>query len=475
MPARHQRVTAPSDDLAAALEAIRDELGLDARFPPAAIAEAEAFAADPRLPDADRTGIPFVTIDPDGSTDLDQALHLERDGDGFVVHYAIADVAAFASPGGAIDAEARRRGQTMYAPDGRVPLHPAVVSERAASLLAGEVRGAYVWSFRLDASGRVLRVGLERARVRSRAQHSYAEAQRLLDEGDAVLGLLREVGELRIALEAERGGASLDMPEEQVERDGDDYRIARRELLPVERWNAQLSLMTGMEAATLMLGAGAGILRTMPPPPEDDVRAFRAEVAAIGEAWREDEHYGAFLRRLDRSAPETLAILQAARRLFRGASYRLITDGADASGWVQAAIGAPYAHATAPLRRLVDRYVLAHCEAIANGRDVPPWAVEGLAGLPEIMQESSRIAGALERESVDAVEIAVLRHRIGERFDAVVVEARKEGATIQLVDPPTEALCDTDASPGERIRVRLTEADLAARRLRFADAAAPAG
>ncbi|QUW19596.1 RNB domain-containing ribonuclease [Agrococcus sp. Marseille-Q4369] len=471
MPARHQRVTAPSDDLAAALEAIRDELSLDAAFPPAAIAEAEAFAADPRLPDADRTGIPFITIDPEGSTDLDQALHLERDGDGFLVHYAIADVAAFALPGGAIDLEARRRGQTMYAPDGRVPLHPAVVSEGAASLHAGEVRGAYVWSFRLDASGRALRVGLERARVRSRAQRSYAEAQRLLDGGDAMLGLLREVGELRIALEAERGGASLDMPEEEIERDGDEYRLTRRELLPVERWNAQLSLMTGMEAATLMLGAGAGILRTMPPPPERDVRAFRAEVAAIGEPWREDEHYGDFLRRLDRSEPSTLAILQAARRLFRGAAYRVITEGADASDWVQAAIGAPYAHATAPLRRLVDRYVLAHCEAIANGREVPPWAAEGLEGLPEIMQESSRIAGTLERASVDAVEIAVLRHRVGEEFDAVVVESRKEGATIQLIDPPTEAMCDTAASPGERIRARLVEADLAERSLRFADAA----
>ncbi|ERG63744.1 hypothetical protein L332_04655 [Agrococcus pavilionensis RW1] len=475
MPARHQRVTAPSDDLAAALEAIRVELGLDAAFPPAAIAEAEAFAAAPRLPDADRTGIPFITIDPEGSTDLDQALHLERDGDGYRVHYAIADVAAFAEPGGAIDAEARRRGQTMYAPDGRVPLHPAVVSEGAASLLAGEVRGAYVWSFGLDAAGRAVRVGLERARVRSRAQRSYAEAQRLLEEGDAMLALLREVGELRIALEAERGGASLDMPEEEIERDGDDYRLVRRELLPVERWNAQLSLMTGMEAARLMLGAGAGILRTMPRPPEADVRAFRAEVAAIGEPWREDEHYGDFLRRLDRSEPSTLAILQAARRLFRGASYRVVdeaADASDASEWVQAAIGAPYAHATAPLRRLVDRFVLAHCEAIANGREVPAWATRGLEGLPEIMQESSRIAGALERASVDAVEIAVLRHRIGEEFDAVVVQARKEGATIQLIDPPTEAMCETDASPGERIRARLTEADLATRSLRFAEAAA---
>ncbi|UOW00089.1 RNB domain-containing ribonuclease [Agrococcus sp. SCSIO52902] len=478
MPARHQRLIdrpAASDELAAALAAIREELGLDAEFPPAAEAEAAAYAADPRLPEPDRTQVPFVTIDPEGSTDLDQALHLERDGDGFVVHYAIADVAAFVEPGGAIDAEARRRGQTMYAPDGRVPLHPPVVSEGAASLLEGQERAAYVWTMRLDASGDVTGTTLERARVRSREQLTYREAQARIDGGDAMLGLLREAGELRIALEEARDGASLDMPEEEIARHGDDYRLERRELLPVERWNAQVSLMTGMEAANLMLGAGRGILRTMPRPPKGDVRRFRKEVRAIGEEWAEGEHYGAFLRRLDRSKPTTLAILQVARRLFRGAGYTVL-DGTAAPGGgsdaslIQAAIGAPYAHTTAPLRRLVDRYVLAHCEAIANGRDIPAWASEGLVGLPEIMQESGQIASRLERESIDAVEIAMLRHRVGEDFDAVVVETRKDGATVQLLDPPAEAACATSAEPGERIRARLVEADLAERRLRFEEA-----
>lgn len=470
MPARHQRVTQTTDELDAALAAIREELGLTAEFPPEAQAEAEAFAAAPQLPDADQTAVAFVTIDPEGSTDLDQALHLERDGDGFVVRYAIADVPAFVEPGGAIDAEARRRGQTMYAPDGRVPLHPPAVSEDAGSLLAEQERGAFVWTMRLDASGAVIETALERARVRSREQLTYAVAQERIEAGDEMLGLLREVGELRIALEEARDGASLDMPEEQVAHDGERYVIERRELLPVERWNAQISLMTGMEAAALMLRAKRGILRTMPRPPKGDVGRFRKEVRAVGEEWAEGEHYGAFLRRLDRSKPTTLAILQAARRLFRGAGYQVLDDGSDAAQLEQAAIGAPYAHTTAPLRRLVDRYVLAHCEAIANGREIPEWAAAGLEGLPEIMAESGRTAGQLERESIDAVEIAVLQGRIGEEFDAVVVESRKEGATIQLIDPPAEAACDTTAEPGERIRVRLTEADLAARRLRFAQA-----
>lgn len=468
MSARHQRLTETTDELDAALAAIRQELGLSTEFPSDAIAEAEAFAADPRLPEAAQTDVAFVTIDPEGSIDLDQALHLEREGDGFIVRYAIADVPAFVSPGGPIDVEARRRGQTMYAPDGRVPLHPPVVSEGAASLLEGQERGAYVWTMHLDAAGDVTKTTLARARVRSREQLTYETAQQRIDGGDSMLALLRDVGELRIALEEARDGASLDMPEEQVVREGENYLIERRELLPVERWNAQISLMTGMEAANLMLRAKRGILRTMPQPPAGDVNRFRNEVRAIGEEWGKGEHYGTFLRRLDRSKPTTLAILQAARRLFRGAGYDVLHDGSDASELEQAAIGAPYAHTTAPLRRLVDRYVLVHCEAIANDREIPRWAADGLEGLEEIMQTSGQLASKLERESIDVVEIAVLRARLGDEFDAVVVDDRKDGATIQLIDPPTEAACDTDAEPGERIRVRLTEADLGERRLRFA-------
>src|ERR687886_170380 len=133
--------------------AIRERLHVPDAFPPDVLAAAEQAARPPRLPAVDRTDVEFVTVDPPGSTDLDQALHVARDSDGFTVHYAIADVPAFVEPGGAVDAEARRRGQTLYAPDRRTPLHPPVLSEGAASLLEGQVRPAFVWRFDLDADG----------------------------------------------------------------------------------------------------------------------------------------------------------------------------------------------------------------------------------------------------------------------------------------------------------------------------------
>jgi len=144
MPHRRSRLhpTATGGDLAASLTALRRSLELPDAFPPDAQAEAERAAREvPVEPDsaadgaglADLRDIEFLTIDPAGSTDLDQALHLERTGSGAILHYAIADVPAYVEPGGALDAEARRRGQTMYAPDGRIPLHPPILSEDAAS------------------------------------------------------------------------------------------------------------------------------------------------------------------------------------------------------------------------------------------------------------------------------------------------------------------------------------------------------
>ena len=96
--------------LGLAFDAVRADLMVPGDFPPEVLAEAQTAIGDVALPERDETTVPFLTIDPPGSMDLDQALHIERVGQGYRVRYAIADVPAFVKPGGAIDAEARRRG-----------------------------------------------------------------------------------------------------------------------------------------------------------------------------------------------------------------------------------------------------------------------------------------------------------------------------------------------------------------------------
>ncbi|WP_438353366.1 RNB domain-containing ribonuclease [Microbacterium sp. CJ88] len=467
MPSRRPRL-APGgvdDALTASLAALRRELDLPGPF--SAEVEAEANAAAQTAADAsqvdDLRDVEFLTIDPEGSRDLDQALHLERTATGAVLHYAIADVPAFVAPGGAVDAEARRRGQTLYAADGRIPLHPPVLSEDAASLLPDADRRAFVWRFALDEGARPTDTTLRRAVIRSRAQWSYVDAQRAIDAGtaSASLAALPWFGQQRAEREAERGGASLNVPTTRVVAEDGRYRLERESPLPVEEWNAQVSLLTGMAAAEIMLRGGVGILRTMPAPADDDVAAFRAQTAALGIPWSADVRYGDYLRALDRADPRALAILDAATGLFRGAGY-VAFDGEPPADPLQAAIGAPYAHTTAPLRRLVDRWSLIVCEAIANDRPVPDWARESLSTLPKIMGRSDALAGRMDAATLDRVEAALLTGREGETFDAVVLGRRGDGARVQLVDPPVSTkVAGLDAAAGTTVRLRLDAADIA--------------
>src|SRR5690606_10358071 len=237
MPARKVALSeAVKAEVAAGLTALRAELEIPEEFPAEVVAAAEAAATAPRLPELDRTDLELITIDPPGSRDLDQALHLAADGDDYLVSYAIADVAAFVEPGGPIDVEAHRRGQTLYGPDRRIPLHPPALSEDAASLLPDQVRPAVLWTIRLDATGRQTAVEVRRARVRSREQLSYADAQAEIDSGSArpTLHLLRTVGQLREQLERDRGGVSLPIPEQVVAVEEQHWSLEFRSPLPVE-------------------------------------------------------------------------------------------------------------------------------------------------------------------------------------------------------------------------------------------------
>ena len=178
--------------------------------------------------------------------------------------------------------------------------------------------------------------------------------------------------------------------------------------------------MTGMAAATMMLDGGVGILRTMPPAQPDAIDRLRRQARALGTPWPEDQPYGDYLRMLDGTDPKHLAILHAAASLFRGAGYTPF-DGEQPADTAQAAVGAPYAHVTAPLRRLVDRFGLVICEALSAGTAVPDWARAALPELPKEMARSSNVANRLDRMTLDAVEAALLAPRIGDEFDAVVL------------------------------------------------------
>lgn len=457
--------------LRAGIARIQAELEVTPEFPPEVEEAAAAAARSPRLPDLDRTDLELVTIDPEGSRDLDQAMHLERDGEGYVLHYAIADVAAFVSPGDPVDLEANRRGETLYGADAKVPLHPSVLSEGAASLLPDQVRPALLWTIRLRADGARVDARVERALVRSRAALSYVEAQRAIDEGSAseTLQLLREVGERRLRRESVRGGVSLPLPEQDVEIDEDHWRLDFRQQLPVEQWNAQVSLLTGFAAADLMLYARIGLLRTLPPPDPRDVQRVHRTARALHISWPAEQVYADFIRSLDPAVPSHAAMITACARLLRGSGY-LAFDGETPAEPQHAALASEYAHVTAPLRRLGDRYAGEVCVALCAGTDVPAWVRTALPGLPATLRASSARARAYERAVLDLVEAGMLRDRVGEVFSGVVVDVDGQDpqrGTVVVHDPDVEARVVSTAplALGTDVRVRLTLADVDTRRV----------
>jgi len=470
VPKQIVRLDDSSDDLTARFREIRAAAKVPEAFPAEVEAEAARVLQAPlTMPDRDETDVPFLTIDPEGSMDLDQAMHLSRDGDGYRVRYAITYLPAFVAPGGAIDKEARTRGETIYSPDERTPLHPTVLSEGAASLLAGQVRAAYVWDIGLDAEGAVTTSTIYPAKVRSVNRFDYRQVQDAIDDNtsDERLLLLKEIGVKRIAQEAARGGASLPMPEQEVNRTDDGtYTLRFRPPVPAEEWNAQISLLAGMVAARMMVDAKVGILRTMPSPDPVAVQRFRRQAAALGVDWGQDERYGDLLRRLDLTNPKHLALVHAATGLFRGASYTPL-DGSVPKDPEHAAVAGIYAHVTAPLRRLVDRFGLAVCAAIASGTEIPAWAREALPSLPDIMKRTDSLANTVQRQCTDATEAAVLSSRVGEDFAAVIVEQNGKGDLLQILDPAVVAPAQGPGQPGDAVTARLTKADLATSTVQF--------
>ena len=469
--ARYIRLSAPdATEIAAAFAELRESLEVSLEFPPEVVADAEAAVRSPRLPELDETAIPFVTIDPPESLDLDQALHLERCGQGYRVRYAIADVAAFVTPGGPMDVEAHARGETLYAPDGNARLYPAQLSEGAGSLLPDQVRPALLWTMEVDGSGEGVEVDVRRALVRSREKLDYAGVQRSLENGTASdsLNLLRELGLLRQEREERLGGIALPIPEQEVHRGSAGYELAFRAPLPVEGWNAQISLMTGQAAAELMLSARVGVLRTLPVADPRAVERLRRIAKALDVDWTPAQSYADLIRTLDPTVPAQAAFLVESTVLLRGSGYAAF-DGEIPHVADHAGIGAPYAHATAPLRRLVDRYVGEVCLAVSAGEEVPEWARAALPELPETMERSNRRAQQYEAGIISTVEAAVLEHRVGATFEAVVVEVDEHDGdgTVQLLDLAVTARCLGELPLGERVEVRLVLADVAKRQVRF--------
>ncbi|BAN01219.1 RNB domain-containing ribonuclease [Ilumatobacter coccineus] len=475
--ARTGQTFIPDDDVEDFREGfarLRDDFDVPGEHPDEVKAAAEVAAARPfdvvqpgepagQWQHVDRTDVEFLTLDPATSTDLDQAFAIEMAGDDVVLHYAIADVGWFVRHGDPIDREAWRRGVTVYLPDGRAGLHPERIAEDAGSLLPGGPKPAVVFTVRVAGDGSVRLDGVERAMVRNRAKLAYSTVTPA-DLPDAFPELSRRIEEN----ERRRGSDRIQWPEQEVvRRPGGGFELRFRPRNDAENQNAAMSLATNMAVADALLEAETGLFRTMPGVDERRLGRLRHTARAFGLDWPKAMSLGEFERSLPRGEPRTSAFLLAVRRAGGGASYTPYAEIEGDKPW-HAAVAATYVHATAPLRRLADRYVIEATLAIANGRAVPDEVEQAFSELPEAMRRGDSRANRVDRAAIDLAEAIVLQDQVGEVFEAVITDEDDRGVRIQIREPAVVARTTARrVDPGDEIQVKLVAADPVSRSIDF--------
>ena len=414
----------------------------------------------------DLSDVAFVTLDPASSTDLDQAFAVSADGDQIVLQYALADIAAFAPSGGLIESEAWQRGVTVYLPESRIPVYPSALCERAASLLPDGPRPAIVVEVAVSADGTSLFRSARRAVVASRAKLAY-ETTHSKDLSPLVLELHARIS----GAEHRRGAFKVNWPEQRVEIDptsASGVHLALRPMLESEEVNSSLSLAANFAIATVMLEAKSGLFRVMPEADEHRQNGLRRMAGALRISWPENVTLRSLMPSLDPTNPQHKKLLVEARKAGRGASYSLY-DAANPP-W-HSALAATYAHATAPMRRLADRYVLEHVLALVGGGPTVE-TVAALASMPKLMAKADGRASATDRAIIDLVEALEVEGRVGEEFVGQVLEIGAGGFVVQVADPPIRSRVrfgSVAAKPaeGDEVKVRLTKVDVEARSVSF--------
>ncbi|MDE2437569.1 MAG: RNB domain-containing ribonuclease [Sphingomonadales bacterium] len=451
----------PDRLLTEGLTAIRAQFKVPAAFPPDVDAAAATAAGRTPGEHADRTAMPFVTLDPASSTDLDQAFTIETAGSDLLLHYAIADVAWFVADDDPIDREAWNRAETTYMPDGKAGLYPRILAEGAASLLPDGPRPALIFTTRVAPDGGVKLEGVERAVIRSRAKLAYETAT----DAELPAGFADLAGRIAAAEQA-RGAARVDPPEQQVERDANGhYSLRLRPLELSETRNAALSLASNLAVADALYAAKTGLFRVMAGPDDAAIARLRHVALALGLSWPGSASLEQFEATLDQTRPAEAAFMLAIRRAGNGASYVPYHEGV--RPW-HAAMAATYCHSTAPLRRLADRYVNRAALEVANGRPVPPEVQAAFQRLGPVMDKAEARNAQIDRAVIDLAETAILSGDEGNAYAAVVIDVSDSGARIQLCDlPVVSRVVAHGVAPGDRITVRLDRVDPARRELGF--------
>jgi ribonuclease R len=443
-----ERLGDVSSEKAASLIAIHAH-GVPHVFPEPVLREAAAARPATLKGREDWRAVALITIDPADAKDHDDAVHAAADEDpanpgGFILSIAIADVAAYVTPGSALDDEALLRGNSVYFPDRVVPMLPERISNDLCSLVPGKDRPALALRIAIDATGRKKRHSVHRVMMRSHAKLSYEQAQAAIDGRadettapllDIVLKPLWAAYDALKKARDTREPLALELPERKLLLDADNkvVDVLIRERLDAHRLIEEFMVLANVCAAETLIEKKQGLLFRIHDEPSlakmESLRAFLKTIE-IDLPKAGALRPSLFNRTLSHVAETEHAPLVNETVLRAQAQAEYAPDNIGHFGLNLR----NYAHFTSPIRRYADLIVhRALIRALALGDDgLPDTSPERLRTIGQLISATERRAMMAERDTYDRLIAAHLSTQIGATFEGRISGITRSGLFVKL-------------------------------------------
>ncbi|MFV0292277.1 MAG: ribonuclease R [Paracoccus sp. (in: a-proteobacteria)] len=493
-----ERLGDPSAPRAVSLIAIHQH-GIPDDFPDEVMIEADAARPAPATGREDLRNLPLLTIDPADARDRDDAVAAMSDPDpenpgGMILWVAIADVAHYVTPAGALDREARQRGNSTYFPDRVVPMLPDMLSGDLCSLHEKVDRAVIAVRMRIDAQGNKISHDFHRGLMRSHASLSYEQAQAAADGKvdnvtaelvDTAIGPLWDAYVLLKKARGRRQPLELDLPERQIVL-GDDGRVKSvnfKERFDAHRLIEEFMVLANVAAAEELIRLKQPLLfRVHEEPSAEKLDALREVAQASGFVLAKGQvlhtsHLNRLLSQAEGSEFDELINISTLRSMAQAYYHP------ENLGHFGLALKS-YAHFTSPIRRYSD--LIVH-RALISGHGwgdggLSPWDMEHLAETATQISNTERRSMEAERDTTDRYLAAYLAERVGSEMTGRISGVQKFGAFVKLDETGADGLVpirdigneyfhfDRDAQLlvgadtgleigiGQRVTVRLAEA-----------------